>query len=158
MKNYCELETPLGDLTIIEERQTIIKVIFGKITNEKADNYQKVDTPLLIETKKQILEYFNKERMEFNIPCNPKGTEFQKDVWNELKNIPYGETRTYQEVAFSIGNVRACRSVGRANNKNPIPIIIPCHRVIGKDNKLLGYAGGMEIKEFLLRLEGSQLG
>ena len=156
MKNYCELETPIGILTIIEENNAITKIVFGSI--EKRETMQENETPLLKETKKQLTEYFEGTRNEFQIPCNPKGTEFQKDVWQELQNIPYGETSTYQEIAFSIGNVRACRSVGRANNKNPIPIIIPCHRVIGKNNKLLGYAGGMQIKEFLLRLEGSQLG
>lgn len=157
MKYYCELEIPLGILTIIEENKNIIEIIFGKIEKEESEIWKKEDTELLQKTKKQLVEYFNKERTEFTIPCNPKGTVFQKEVWQELQKIPYGETATYQEVAFSIGNVRACRSVGRANNKNPIPILIPCHRVIGKDNKLLGYAGGMEIKEFLLRLEGSQL-
>lgn len=188
MKNYCELETPIGTLTIVEEKEMITEIIFGKIKDEpskpkeilkkveeiekpdmtldKLDdsieksgiNLEELDTPLLKEAKKQLLEYFAKTRTEFQLPCNPKGTEFQKEVWKELQKIPYGETRTYQEIAFSIGNVRACRSVGRANHENPIPILIPCHRVIGKNNQLLGYAGGMPIKEFLLRLEGSQLG
>ena len=153
MKYYSEIETPLGILTIIEENKYIVEIIFGRTEREESEIFRKEDTDLLKETKKQLTEYFNKTRTEFQIPCKPKGTVFQKDVWNELMKIPYGETMTYQEVAFSIGNVRACRSVGRANNKNPIPILIPCHRVIGKDNKLLGYAGGMEIKEFLLRLE-----
>jgi len=153
MKKFCELETSLGVLTIIEENQKIIEINFGRIEKEENETWKKEETELLKETKRQLVEYFNKTRTEFEIPCAPKGTEFQRDVWEELQKIPYGETRTYQEIAFSIGNVRACRSVGLANHKNPIPIIIPCHRVIGKNNKLLGYAGGMKIKEFLLQLE-----
>lgn len=108
---------------------------------------------LIIETIKQLDEYFKSERFEFDLPLLFKGTEFQKQVWNALLKIPYGETRSYKEMAQSIGNDRACRAVGGANNKNPIIIICPCHRVIGANGNLVGYGGGMDMKRYLLDLE-----
>ena len=102
---------------------------------------------------KELEEYFQGKRKEFTVPCRPEGTDFQKRVWEALTRIPYGETRTYKEIAVEAGNPKASRAVGMANNKNPVPIIIPCHRVIGSDGKLTGYAGGLGVKEFLLNLE-----
>ena len=102
---------------------------------------------------KELEEYFKGKRKEFTVPCRPEGTDFQKRVWEALTRIPYGETRTYKEIAAEAGNPKASRAVGMANNKNPVPIIIPCHRVIGSDGKLTGYAGGLGVKEFLLNLE-----
>lgn len=101
----------------------------------------------------QLTEYFNGERKVFDFPFSIKGTEFQKKVFKALLDIPYGETRTYKEIAEKIGNPKASRAVGMANHNNPISIAVPCHRVIGKNGKLIGYAGGLDMKEFLLQLE-----
>ena len=100
-------------------------------------------------------EYLKGERKEFDLPLNPKGTDFQKRVWRALCDIPYGEMRSYKQIAKAVGNSKAVRAVGMANNRNPITIVVPCHRVIGADGKLVGYGGGLEMKEFLLRLEKS---
>ena len=97
--------------------------------------------------------YFSKKRKSFDIPIKLEGTEFQKRVWDALIQIPYGKTCTYKDIAEKIGNPKACRAVGGANNKNPIMIIVPCHRVIGKNGDLVGYAGGIEVKQKLLDLE-----
>lgn len=102
---------------------------------------------------KQLQEYFDGERQKFSIPLDPVGSEFQADVWSSLAGIPFGETRTYGEIAAAIGQPRAARAVGLANNQNPLPIVVPCHRVIGADGKLVGYAGGVARKKFLLELE-----
>ena len=111
------------------------------------------ENKIIKQTIKQLDEYFNGKRKKFELPLNPKGTEFQKKVWLQLMNIPYGKTATYKDIATLIGNTNASRAVGNANNKNPIAIIIPCHRVIGSNNKLTGYAGGLDKKEKLLNLE-----
>lgn len=112
-------------------------------------------TALEQQVKEQLQEYFEGSRSSFDLPLAPEGTDFQKLVWEELLKIPYGESRTYSEIAVAIGRPKASRAVGNAINKNPIAIIIPCHRVIGKDGNLRGYAGGLELKEMLLRLEGN---
>ena len=100
-----------------------------------------------------LREYFDGKLMAFDLPIRFEGTEFQKKAWNALLAIPYGQTRTYKEQAAAVGNVKACRAVGAANGKNPISIIVPCHRVIGTDNKLIGYGGGLDVKKALLELE-----
>ncbi|WP_246828778.1 methylated-DNA--[protein]-cysteine S-methyltransferase [Nosocomiicoccus sp. HMSC067E10] len=102
---------------------------------------------------REIMEYLNGERTSFDISYELKGTDFQKRVWEELTRIPYGETRTYKEIANAIGNANASRAVGMANNKNPLMIIVPCHRVVGANGKLIGYAGGIEMKKELLDME-----
>ena len=102
---------------------------------------------------KQLDEYFKGKRKEFDLPINPQGTGFQRTVWEALKQIPYGETKTYKQIAQNINKPNACRAVGQANNKNPIWIIIPCHRVIGTGGKLTGYGGGLEMKQKLLEIE-----
>lgn len=144
------MNSPVGKIEIVEENEKIIEL---NIYNEKKNNIIEKDTKLLLETQKQLKEYFEGKRTKFEIPLNPKGTEFMKKVWKELLNIPYGEVRTYKEIAEKIGNSKASRAVGMANNKNPIPIIIPCHRVIGSNNKLVGYALGLDMKKYLLDLE-----
>lgn len=106
-----------------------------------------------IEAKQQIKEYFSGKRKKFQLKLNPKGTEFQKKVWEELTKIPYGELRTYKDIAIAVGNSKASRAIGMANNRNPIPLIIPCHRVVGSNKKLVGYAYGLEMKTCLLNLE-----
>ena len=144
------IDSPVGKIEIIEENEKIIEL---NIYNEKENNIIEKDTKLLLETQKQLKEYFEGKRTKFEIPLNPKGTEFMKKVWKELIKIPYGEVRTYKELAEKVGNSKASRAVGMANNKNPIPIIIPCHRVIGSNNKLVGYALGLDMKKYLLDLE-----
>lgn len=116
------------------------------------------ETPLLAEAMRQLAEYFAGERREFELPLVPEGTPFMRRVWAELVKVPYGATATYGEIAERIGNPGGSRAVGLANNRNPIAIIIPCHRIIGSSGKLVGYAGGVELKERLLALEsGSPL-
>ena len=110
-------------------------------------------SPLQREVDKQMGEYFEGERKEFDLPLRPEGTDFQKKVWNALLEIPFGETRSYQDIANAVGSPKACRAVGMANHQNPIIIVIPCHRVIGKNGKLVGYGGGLSMKEKLLLLE-----
>lgn len=119
--------------------------------------YTVVETALIKEAAKQLKEYLDGKRKVFDIPLALEGTPFQKSVWKALQDIPYGETRSYGEIAESIGQPRACRAVGMANNKNPIAIFVPCHRVIGSDGKLVGYASGLDIKERLLAMEGHTL-
>lgn len=111
------------------------------------------NNPVLIEASRQIKDYFLGNKVEFSLPLNPIGTPFQKAVWQALKEIPYGQTRSYQDIAIRVGNIKAVRAVGGAVNKNPIMIVIPCHRVIGKDGSLVGFYGGLPLKQRLLDLE-----
>ena len=112
-------------------------------------------TPLLCQASDELSEYFQGKRKAFSLPLKPSGTPFQKRCWEALLAIPYGKTCTYKDIAIAIGNGKACRAVGMANHRNPISIVIPCHRVIGADGSLTGYGGGLPIKEYLLKLEGS---
>lgn len=148
MKYKHTYKTIIGDIEITEEDKSIIGVNFNteSIIEDK-------ETELIEETYRQISEYLEGERKTFDIPIKMQGTEFQKKVWKELTKIPYGETRSYKQIAENIGNPKACRAVGMANHNNPIAIIVPCHRVIGTNNKLVGYAGGLAIKEKLLKVE-----
>lgn len=139
------INTPAGRITISCDGEFITEIKFGG--NE--DGYH----PLLDIASAQLNEYFNGTRRKFNLPINPAGTEFQKRVWSTLLKIPYGETRSYGQIAAAIGNPKGARAVGAANNKNPIAIVIPCHRVIGADGALTGYAGGLDIKAILLETE-----
>lgn len=152
MEKIVFYETPVGKICIGEENGCITHVTWSKIPQE----YILEETELILNCKKQLDEYFAGKRKNFDLPLVPKGTEFQQKVWNALMEIPYGETRTYGEIAAAIGNPKAARAVGMANNKNPIGIIIPCHRVVGANGKLVGYAGGMEKKEWLLSLEKNE--
>ena len=149
MEKVFFYETPVGKLCIGEEDGVIVRTTWSKIPTE----YILEETKLILRCKMQLDEYFRGERKTVALPLAPKGTDFQKKVWNALQEIPYGETRTYGEIAAAVGNPKAARAVGMANNKNPIGIIIPCHRVVGADGKLVGYAGGMDKKEWLLQLE-----
>ena len=143
------IKTPIGDICILEENNKIIGLT---LDNEKYC-YTEKNTEILNETEKQLNEYFWGKRKKFNVPINPKGTEFQKQVWNELLKIPYGQTVTYKRIAQKIKTENAEREVGRAKNNNAIAIIVPCHRVVGSNSKLVGYAFGLERKQFLLDLE-----
>lgn len=111
------------------------------------------ETPLLLEAGLQLSQYLRGERQQFMLPLAPVGTDFFQQVWQALVAIPYGGTRSYQQIAAAIGNAKACRAVGLANNRNPLPIFIPCHRVIGTNQKLTGYRGGLPLKQTLLELE-----
>lgn len=149
METVFFYDTPVGKLCIGEENDSITRVTWSKVPEE----YIQEETELILNCKIQLEEYFAGKRKNFDLPLAPKGTDFQKRVWKALTDIPYGETRTYGEIAAAVGNPKAARAVGMANNKNPIGIIVPCHRVVGADGKLVGYAGGMEKKEWLLNLE-----
>ncbi|MDD2519051.1 MAG: methylated-DNA--[protein]-cysteine S-methyltransferase [Bacilli bacterium] len=142
-------DTIIGKIGIVASNDFVTSICFG----DNDDNYEILETPLIKRTYNQIDEYLKGSRKTFDIPLDYRGTEFQKCVWQTLQKIPYGETKTYKEIAKIINSPNACRAVGNANNKNPIPIIIPCHRVIGSSGKLVGYAGGLTIKEILLNLE-----
>ena len=144
------VNSKIGNIVIVEKNQSIIEL---KVIKEKNIDIIESDTPLLKKASEQINEYFSGKRETFDLPLNPEGTEFMKKVWKQLLNIPYGETKTYKQIATEIGNEKAARAVGMANNKNPIPIIIPCHRVIGSNKKLVGYALGLDVKGKLLKLE-----
>ncbi len=145
------MQSPVGEIVIIEDKGKIVEIDIAK--NNKLDNIEEKDTELLLQTEKQLKEYFEGKRFDFEIPLNPTGTEFMQSVWKALEQIPYGETRTYKEIADAVGNPKASRAVGMANHRNPIPIIIPCHRVIGSNNKLVGYGLGLDMKQYLLELE-----
>ena len=145
------MQSPVGEIVIIEDKGKIVEIDIAK--NNKLDNIEEKDTELLLQTEKQLKEYFEGKRFDFEIPLNPIGTEFMQSVWKALEQIPYGETRTYKEIADAVGNPKASRAVGMANHRNPIPIIIPCHRVIGSNNKLVGYGLGLDMKQYLLELE-----
>lgn len=112
--------------------------------------------PILLETQKQLNEYFAGQRQKFDVPLYFEGTEFQQKVWQALLTIPFGETRSYKQIAEQISNVKAVRAVGAANGKNPISIIAPCHRVVGANGKLVGFAGGLANKDILLKIEKLQ--
>ena len=140
-------DTIIGKIFIAEKNGFIAQVSFKEISAEKKE------TTLIKKTYLELAEYFNGKRQIFNVPLSPEGTPFQKKVWEELKKIPYGQTATYKEIAKGIDNEKACRAVGMANNKNPIAIIIPCHRVIGSNGSLTGYAGGLTVKNKLLQIE-----
>lgn len=150
MKSIFYYSFSIGDIGIAEEDGFITDIFFSKIREVQGNI---IETEIIKKTAFQLEEYLSGERKEFTIPLKPNGTEFQKKVWKELCNISYGETASYGEIAEKIGSPKASRAVGMANNKNPIVIIIPCHRVIGADGSLTGYAGGIEVKKQLLDIE-----
>ncbi len=144
--NCIKYKSIIGDIYIEADDYWIYKVSFFPLKETKPNT-------IIKKTINQLDEYFYGKRKIFDLPLNPIGTEFQKKVWNELIKIPYGETKTYKDIAVNIGRNNASRAVGNANNKNPIAIIIPCHRVIGSDKKLTGYRGGLDKKRLLLNIE-----
>lgn len=152
MINIYTYETILGYITLYEEFGLLTKLCFGKFEHSShQETYN--ETPILKQAHCELDEYFRKKRTSFDVKFNLKGTHFQKSVWNELLKIPYGQTRSYYDIARNIENPFAYRAVGLANNKNPLPIFIPCHRVISKNGNLTGYRDGLKLKEFLLNLE-----
>lgn len=148
--NYCyHYKTPIG-IVRMEECDEAVTALY---VEEEFDQEQDQETALLKETSQQLMEYFKKERTTFDIPVKLEGTEFQKKVWEALLHIPYGTTQSYGEVAKQIQNPKAVRAIGGACNRNPVMIIVPCHRVIGHNGSLVGFGAGLERKEYLLNLE-----
>jgi len=152
------LQSPLGELAVTVSAGKLVSIEFdpNKLCDEVLVSRE--DSDVMSEVEKQLGEYFNRKRTTFNLPLYSQGTVFQQSVWEQLSSIPFGETISYQELATRIGKPAACRAVGQANRRNPIPIVVPCHRVIGKDRSLKGYAGSLTpLKEHLLILESTQL-
>ena len=143
------LETPLGTVEIKASQKGIIQIIFSGAEKSTIKPSEITD-----DCKKQLKEYFEGKRKTFDLPLNPQGTAFQKSIWASLEKIPFGRVLSYRDIADMISNRKAVRAVGAANGRNPIGIIIPCHRVIGSDGSLTGYAGGIERKLWLLKHEG----
>ena len=144
-------ETRFGRIGIREQADSIVRLYLrGEIAEKGVCQWR---SALLADAFRQLREYFDGFRTRFDLPLAPQGTAFMRSVWNALCTIPYGQTVSYREVAAQIGNPRAVRAVGMANHRNPIPILIPCHRVIGSHGDLVGYAGGLDLKAALLKLE-----
>jgi len=152
-KTFNKYSSPIGELIFVCENNKLVSL---KLKNDEGIEISK-ETEFSKEVSKELDEYFIGKRKTFDIELEPVGTEFQKKVWKELTQIPYGATCTYKDIATAIGNKNATRAVGGANNKNPIPIIIPCHRVVGANKTLTGYAYGLETKKYLLDLESKKL-
>lgn len=152
MKNmFCDYyESPIGLLEIVTNNLKVLEINF---VNKKEENINQNNVTK--QCIKELDEYFNGIRKKFDVKLELRGTDFQKNVWNELEKIEYGEVKTYKDIAININNEKAVRAVGNANNKNKIPIIIPCHRVIGASGKLVGYAGGLDKKQWLLNHENN---
>lgn len=153
---YNEIESPVGKLTLVANSNALVAVLWErehpkrvKFGTAKLHRQQ----PILLEAERQLAEYFSGGRVEFDLPLEPDGSEFQKKVWQLLREIPFGQTRSYRDLAKAVGSAKAARAVGAANSKNPLSIIVPCHRVVGSDGSLTGFAGGLETKAALLALE-----
>lgn len=151
---YCYLNTPIGDLLLAGDDEALSLIGFpkGKMRRDPEPDWIFNEKPLAA-ARQQLRQYFAGERREFDLPLNLTGTDFQVQVLEELQRIPYGETTSYGDIAKRIGRPKAVRAVGAANGRNPLPIIIPCHRVIGSSGDLTGFGGGLDTKEALLRLE-----
>ncbi|HKV09482.1 MAG TPA: methylated-DNA--[protein]-cysteine S-methyltransferase [Thermoanaerobaculia bacterium] len=160
------VESPCGPLfCVVDEAGAVVRIEFEngrdsqKLTRRLAEKGFEVveDSERTAEVRRQLEEYFAGERQTFNLTLAPEGTDFERSVWNELSRIPFGETRSYAEIARAIGRPGAARAVGRANGANPIPIVVPCHRVIGANGSLTGFGGGLPVKSLLLEIEGAAL-
>ena len=138
--------SPVGPLTLTAEGPALSSIRFG-------DAGEGASSPVLEQAAAELAEYFAGKRRAFSVPLAPQGTAFQRKVWATLEKVPYGETASYGQIAAKIGNPKASRAVGMANNRNPVPILIPCHRIVGADGALVGYGGGLEVKRALLDLE-----
>lgn len=149
--------SPLGLLVLIAQNDSLIKISWNKDLSQLGLRSDQLDkkNKVLCQTQNQLCEYFLGKRQSFSIKLAPHGTDFQKKTWKVLQDIHYGQTISYSQEALHMGGANMARAVAGANGKNPIPIIIPCHRVIGKDGNLVGFTGGLEKKKFLLGLEGS---
>ncbi len=152
---YTYIESPVGRLQLVGDRRglKLLEFTAAKTGERHREDWERSEGHFA-EVAAQLREYFAGRRRVFNVPLNLAGTPFQLSVWAKLREIPYGTTVSYADIARAIGRPRAVRAVGAANGQNPIPIIVPCHRVIGKDGSLTGYGGGLELKSLLLRIEG----
>lgn len=152
--HYAITDSPIGELLVLGDSDSVHGLLMngdGDFDQRKLELTQ--DQQLFADTIAQLEEYFAGDRNHFDLPLEPEGTEFQRSVWTALTEIPYGETRSYGEIAAEVGRPKAARAVGMANNRNPIAVIVPCHRVIGAGGALVGYAGGIERKTWLLAHE-----
>ena len=153
---FMEMPSPVGILKLVATKNALVAVLWENENPKRvrlAELIEQVDHPILLATQKQLSEYFAGTLQRFDLPLDFEGTEFQKRVWQALLDIPFGETRSYRDIAEQVGNIKAVRAVGAANGKNPISIIAPCHRVVGMNGKLVGFAGGLDNKKILLGLE-----
>lgn len=153
MRTHTVMPTPIGELTLVAEEGALTRCSMELPGRRSDDDLGERDDAGLTEAVRQLTEYFAKERTEFTLPLAPRGDDFQHKVWALLREIPYGQTRSYGDLARALGDVNLSQAVGWANGRNPISIIVPCHRVIGADGSLVGYAGGLDRKRFLLGLE-----
>ena len=157
---YMYMESPVGALKLVAHDQALVAVMWDNEDHRRvrlAELIENIQHPLLLKVKQQLEQYFAGQRQQFNLPLDFQGTDFQQRVWRALLTIPYGETRSYKDIALQIGNEKAVRAVGAANGRNPISIIAPCHRVIGSGGALVGFAGGLDKKQILLSLEQGQI-
>lgn len=156
---YSYLDSPVGPLLLVgdDEELTMISFSRGKKSRHVRPEWQRRDSAFG-QARRELEEYFAGRRREFTVPVRPRGTPFQLAVWSALRTIPYGSTRSYRDIAEQIGRAKATRAVGMANGSNPLPIVVPCHRVIGANGSLTGFGGGIETKRFLLELERSHSG
>ena len=155
--SYKEIDSPVGKLKLVASEDRLVAVLWEQERPNRVKlNAMNLDPrhPVLIEAERQLAEYFSGARKEFELRLDPRGSDFQKKVWRALREIPFGETRSYLDLARAIGSAKAVRAVGAANGKNPLSIVVPCHRVVGADGSLTGFAGGLEAKAKLLALEG----
>ena len=150
MTEFWMFESPVGPIALAAEEGALVRLY---LPNTPTPRLMPHKTPLMERAEEQLMEYFRGERQGFDLPIAPQGTEFQAQVWKALGEIPYGQTRSYGEIARRVDYPKGFRAVGMANHRNPLPILIPCHRVVGSGGKLTGYAGGVELKRRLLELE-----
>lgn len=158
---YKNIESPVGKLKLVATGKGLVAILWDRDNTRRvrlSDLVRNDEHPVLLETERQLGDYFAGKRKKFSIALDMRGTNFQRNVWQALLAIPFGETRSYGQLARQLGNPRATRAVGAANGKKPISIIVPCHRVIGSTGKLTGFAGGLQAKSYLLRLEGGDPG
>ncbi len=154
--HYRRIASPVGALTIAASDAGLHAIEFPSNRHpQRRDGWREVDHPLLDQAQAQLAEYFNGTRRVFDLPLAPSGTPFQREVWFALAGIPYGQTASYAQLALRVDRPAATRAVGAANGRNPLPIVLPCHRVIGADGSLTGFGGGLPTKRFLLELEGA---
>lgn len=153
---YKEMESPVGKLKLVANSNALVGVLWEKEGTDRVSlGAQNIDGhhPILAEAERQLSEYFAGKRTQFELPLEPRGTEFQQEVWRSLRSIPFGKTMSYMEIATAIGSPRACRAVGGATGRNPLSIVVPCHRVVGANGALTGFGGGLDNKAKLLALE-----
>jgi methylated-DNA-[protein]-cysteine S-methyltransferase len=155
----CVVDSPVGPLSLLATNHALVALVWRRAKHEDvpfSEAVEKPNHPVLRAAARQLREYFAGKRRAFDVPLEFRGTEFQRRVWSALLTIPYGETRTYRQIAEQVGNPAAVRAVGAANGRNPIAIVAPCHRVIGSNGHLTGFGGGLDAKAHLLALEAPQ--